>query len=152
MSTNDTADSPDTAFGHPVPRGFQMRAEVRLFQTEEDLACQDDPDLFFDPEQKRTARTFCADCPFLGRCGYNAVAMGATHGIWGGINLPGDIPNRLRPVYARLAAQFEQRRHVELGDAPVAPLPEVDDDDDRWPAPRPSRHVRQWPLITARTA
>jgi WhiB family redox-sensing transcriptional regulator len=152
MSTNDTADSPDTAFGHPVPRGFQMRAEVRLFHTDQDLACQTDPDLFFDPEQKRTARTFCADCPFLGRCGYNAVAMGATHGIWGGINLPGDIPNRLRPVYARLAAQFEQRRHLELGDAPVAPLPEADDDDDRWPAPRPSQHARQWPLITARTA
>jgi WhiB family transcriptional regulator, redox-sensing transcriptional regulator len=101
-----TSDSPDSPFGHPVPRGFQMRAEVRLFHTDQDLACREDPDLFFDPERKRTATTFCADCPFRGRCGYNAVAMGATHGIWGGVNLPGDIPNRLRPVYARLAAQF----------------------------------------------
>jgi WhiB family transcriptional regulator, redox-sensing transcriptional regulator len=156
-----TSHSPDSPFGQPVPRGFQMRAEVRLFHTNQDLACREDPDLFFDPDRKRTATTHCADCPFRGRCGYNAVAMGATHGIWGGVNLPGDIPNRLRPVYARLAAQFEQRRHLELGDAPVAPLPDADEDDRvphhpgtrADPAPdRPGPVPPRWPLITSRTA
>ena len=157
MTLNATPDSlnatPDSPYGHPVPRGFQMRADVRLFHTSQDLACQEDPDLFFDSENKRTAKTICADCRFRGRCGYNAVAMGATHGIWGGINLPGDIPNRLRPVYARLAAQFEQRRHVELGDAPVAPLPSDDDDDQLAGAARTGDAAQQrWPLITTRTA
>jgi WhiB family redox-sensing transcriptional regulator len=58
------------------------------------------------------------------------VATGATHGIWGGVILPGDYPQQLKPVYARLAEQFEQRRLAELGDVPVAPLPGPDFDDD----------------------
>ena len=112
-----------------VPRpfaSFQMRAQVRLFHTSSDLACFEDPDLFFDPRQKRRAIAQCAECPFRGRCSYNAVATGATHGIWGGVILPGDYPRQLKPVYARLADQFEQRRRVELGDIPVAPLPDPD--------------------------
>jgi WhiB family transcriptional regulator, redox-sensing transcriptional regulator len=128
-----------------VPRpfaSFQMRAQVRLFHTSHDLACFEDPDLFFDPRQKRRAIAQCADCPFRGRCSYNAVAMGATHGIWGGVILPGDYPQQLKAVYARLAAQFEQRRHTELGDIPVAPLPALDDQDTTeetplFPHPRP---------------
>ena len=47
----------------------------------------------------------------------------------GGVILPGDYLRQLKPVYARLAAQFEQRRRIELGDAPVAPLPEPDVED-----------------------
>jgi hypothetical protein len=48
----------------------------------------------------------------------------------GRVILPGDYPRQLKPVYARLAAQFEQRRRIELGDAPVAPLPEPDVEDN----------------------
>jgi WhiB family redox-sensing transcriptional regulator len=116
-----------------VPRpfaSFQMRADVRLFHTSHDLACFEDPDLFFDPRQKRRAIAQCADCPFRGRCSYNAVATGATHGIWGGVILPGDYPQLLKPIYARLAEQFEQRRLAELGDVAVAPLPDRDLDED----------------------
>lgn len=108
---------------------FQMRAEVRLFQTGHELPCHEDPDLFFDPRRMRTAAKKCADCPFRGRCGYNAVAMGATHGIWGGVILPGDYPRQLQRVYARLVAQFEERRCVEVGDIPVAALPDCDVED-----------------------
>jgi WhiB family transcriptional regulator, redox-sensing transcriptional regulator len=163
MTTNPAPESP---FGRPAPRSFQMRAEVRLFHTNQDLACQEDPELFFDPATKRSAINQCADCPFRGRCGYNAVAMGATFGIWGGVNLPGDVPSRLKPVYARLARQFEERRRTELGDAPVAPLPDPDADADD-DAPRaahrstpqagpPSRHAgfvpSQWALNNSRIA
>ena len=102
---------------------FQLRADVRLFHTNHDLPCHEDPDLFFNPRKKQIAISRCGDCPFRGRCGYNAVATGATHGIWGGVILPGDYPSKLAPVYARLVAQFEQRRRVELGDIPVTPLP-----------------------------
>lgn len=107
---------------------FQMRAQVRLFHTSQELACQRDPELFFDARRRHRAIKRCNECPFRGRCGYNAVATGATHGIWGGVMLPGDFPQELKPLYARLVAQFEQRRHTELGDAPVAALPELTED------------------------
>jgi hypothetical protein len=80
--------------------------------------------LWFSPfcDRERAARQ-CGQCPFLGRCGYNAVAARATHGVWGGEILPGDKPAELEPIYGRLLAQFEQRRPVELGDAPAPPMP-----------------------------
>lgn len=121
-----SADNPTT--GARPFTSFQMRADVRLFQTSQHLACQEDPELFFNPRTKHRAIKRCNDCPFRGRCGYNAVATGATHGIWGGVILPGAQPKALKPVYARLAAQFEQRRRTELGDIRVAPLPELIDD------------------------
>jgi WhiB family transcriptional regulator, redox-sensing transcriptional regulator len=123
-----TSLSPATAAVARPFTSFQMRAEVRLFHTNQDLACREDPEAFFGPRQRPTAVGRCAECPFRGRCGYNAVAMGATHGIWGGVMLPGDYPSRLKPVYARLSEQLKQRRLVELGDVPVAPLPELDTD------------------------
>ena len=103
----------------------RLRAEVRLFHTEQDLACREDPELFFNPNRKSRAVARCAECPFRGRCSYNAVASGATHGIWGGMSLPGHYPTQLAPVYARLAEQFEARRRGEIGDVAVAPLPEL---------------------------
>jgi WhiB family transcriptional regulator, redox-sensing transcriptional regulator len=126
-----TSLSPTTAAIARPFASFQLRAEVRLFHTNHELACREDPDMFFDPRQKRTAISQCDDCPFRGRCGYNAVAMGATHGIWGGLMLPGDYPQRLKPIYVRLAEQFEQRREIELGGVAVAPLPDPDTDDKR---------------------
>jgi WhiB family redox-sensing transcriptional regulator len=129
MTTTPPADS--SAPARPFA-SFQMRADVRLFHTSHQLPCQEDPDLFFNPHKKHTAITKCADCPFRGRCSYNAVAMGATHGIWGGIILPGDYPQQLKPAYARLTEQFEQRRRIELGDIPIAPLPSPTTDDDHY--------------------
>jgi WhiB family redox-sensing transcriptional regulator len=113
-----------------TPRGprpsdsSRLRAEVRLFNTEQDLACREDPELFFNPNRKSRAVARCAECPFRGRCSYNAVASGATHGIWGGVSLPGHYPAQLALVYARLAEQFEARRQGEIGDVAVAPLPD----------------------------
>ena len=127
MTTNPLAEP--SALARPFA-SFQMRADVRLFHTNRQLACHEDPELFFNPRKWRTAVKKCADCPFRGRCGYNAVAMGATHGVWGGVILPGDYPQQLRAVYARLAAQFEERRRAELGDVPVAPLPDPDGEDN----------------------
>jgi WhiB family transcriptional regulator, redox-sensing transcriptional regulator len=122
MPTNHSAATATVA---RPSASFQMRAEVRLFHTNGYLACRKDPELFFDPRKRNRAIRECADCPFRGRCGYNAVAMGATHGIWGGMMLPGDYPHLLRPMYARLSQQFEQRRTIELGDMVIAPLPEI---------------------------
>ena len=76
---------------------------------------ESETDLWFHSRRTVRAVRKCADCPFRGRCGYNAVVVRATHGVWGGVVLPGDYPSKLEPIYARLLAQFEQRRDVELG-------------------------------------
>lgn len=100
-----------------------MPNSVRLFHsTDLVLPCHGRREMFFNPRYFGRARRLCAGCPFLGRCGYNAVATGATHGVWGGMVLPGQFPARLAPIYARLVEQFEQRRVAEVGDVPVAPL------------------------------
>lgn len=96
------------------PRLSTMRAKVRLFVTDQPTPCADDPELFFNPRAQRRAAALCQTCPFLGRCGYNAVTVGATHGIWGGIMLPGDYPAKLAPIYTHLVDQFQQRRHAEI--------------------------------------
>src|SRR3954451_18154957 len=99
----------------------------RLFLTEAATPCRDgaaDRDLWFSPYRDREqAARRCLDCPFLGRCGYNAVLSRATHGVWGGVVLPGDKAGELEPIYARLLDQFDKRRTVELGDTPAPPLP-----------------------------
>ena len=133
MTTASTplADSPT------VPRpfvSFRLRADVRLFNTSQDLACQQDPELFFNARRRHRAIKRCADCPFRGRCGYNAVVTGATHGVWGGVILPGDYPQELKPLYALLAAQFEQRRQAEIGDVQV---PRYRNSSTMWPTTTP---------------
>jgi WhiB family redox-sensing transcriptional regulator len=99
--------------------------EGRLFETEEDTPCRVSTagDQWFSPfrDRERAAR-LCRQCPFLGRCGYNAVASRATHGVWGGEILPGDKPSELEPIYVRLLNQYGERRPVELGDAPAPPM------------------------------
>ena len=104
-----------------------MTVRGRLFETDVPTPCRvnKDGDLWFSPfrDRERAARQ-CMSCPFLGRCGYNAVASRATHGVWAGEILPGDRPAELQPIYARLLTQFEQRRETELGHAPPPELPD----------------------------
>ena len=114
------------------PSDFQHLLTVggRLYETEAVTPCRADTDpaagrdLWFSPfrDREQAARR-CLDCPFLGRCGYNAVVSRATHGVWGGEVLPGDKPGELEPIYARLLAQFEARRSIELGHAPAPKMP-----------------------------
>lgn len=119
MTTPSEAPAPTA----PVSRLQLPTPPVRVFHsTEVQLPCRERAELFFNPHTYAKAQRWCASCPFLGRCGYNAVATRATHGVWGGMVLPGHYPSRLEPIYARLAAQFERRRACEIGDAPVAPL------------------------------
>lgn len=106
-----------------------LTAGGRLFQTDQPLPCaQVKPgpgsDLWFSPfrDREQAARQ-CQSCPFIGRCGYNAVVSRATHGVWAGVVFPGDKAGELEPIYARLLAQFEERRPIELGDAPAPELP-----------------------------
>jgi WhiB family redox-sensing transcriptional regulator len=111
----------------PGPSDFQHLLSVggRLFETEAVTPCRRETtsygrDLWFSPFRDREqAARMCQECPFLGRCGYNAVVSRATHGVWGGHVLPGDKPGELEPVYDCLLEQFEARRAVELGHAPA---------------------------------
>lgn len=105
-----------------------VAAGGRLFITDEPTPCRTGADaqrdLWFSPyrDRERAARQ-CQQCPFIGRCGYNAVAARATHGVWAGQILPGDKPAELEPIYERLLAQYERRREVELGGAPPIAVP-----------------------------
>lgn len=102
----------------------------RLFETDVQTPCRtDDPtqrELWFSPfrDRERAAHR-CLDCPFVGRCGYNAVASRATHGVWGGEVLPGDYTDELLPIYERLLDRFAARLSAELGDAPAPPMPDL---------------------------
>lgn len=110
---------------------FLASSTERLFHTDAVTPCRNGPDaerdLWFSPfrDREQAARQ-CLECPFLGRCGYNAVTSRATHGVWAGEVLPGDFPALLKPIYERLLAQFEQRRSIELGQTPPRPRPDVD--------------------------
>ena len=42
---------------------FRLRAEVRLFNTGQDLACREDPELFFDARRRHRAIKRCGECP-----------------------------------------------------------------------------------------
>lgn len=116
-----------------------MTVDGRLFETEALTPCRmnvnPDHDLWFSPfrDRERAAKA-CKTCPFIGRCGYNAVASRATHGVWGGEVLPGDKAAPLGPIYKRLLDQFERRRAVELGGLAGPRLPRSDARRRRHPA------------------
>jgi len=122
-------------WGKPVEFGYKAQivdnadgVMRRLFVTEHtpctDSARGGPSGLPAHRDCERAARQ-CRRCPFLGRCGNNAVISRTTHGVWGGTVLPGDKPAELEPIYARLLEQFEQRIPIELADTPVPQLPDV---------------------------
>ncbi|ULN44859.1 WhiB family transcriptional regulator (plasmid) [Mycolicibacterium crocinum] len=127
--------SPVTAADESAkPVGPDTTIEVRLFHTSETTPCQAvDPnrvrngqELWFSQFKDRVlAVRACQDCPFVGRCGYNAVAAREEYGVWGGLSLPGDksSPDLLEAAYRYLLAQFEQRRGVELPGLPAPAMP-----------------------------
>ena len=106
----DIDDDTSSRMGRPVGTTTERPGpRVKLFVSDEPTPCQsvdqDDIEMWFGNEigGRDLAVMACQACPFRGRCSYNAVAVRATHGIWGGIEL-------------------EERRQVEVGDVPVEPL------------------------------
>ena len=113
---------PRPAAAWPLPTGRVYRTDL-LTPCAEGLSRGD---LWFSPFRDRVhAIRACHTCPFRGRCGYNAVAVRATYGVWGGVALPGDYPDRLEAVYRQLLEQFERRRPVELPNLPAPPMPDA---------------------------
>lgn len=128
MSVNNSADTGHTPTARLADDFGQVPA-TRLFETTEPRPCTatkpgpgNDPWFSNNRSRERAARA-CKTCPFIGRCGYNAVASRATHGVWGGVVFPGDKAAALEKIYAQLLDQFEQRRPIELGHAPAPELP-----------------------------
>lgn len=108
-----------------------MAINGRPYETDAVTPCRRNPvtpgnDLWFSPfRDKVRAIRACQDCPFIGRCGYNAVVNRAQYGIWGGISLPGSdsTPETLSTAYTYLLAQFERRRPIELEGLPAPAMP-----------------------------
>ena len=110
------------------------KIEARLYNTSEPTPCRDvDPnrarngqELWFSQFKDRVfAVRACQQCPFIGRCGYNAVVGREEYGVWGGLSLPGDKsnPEQLEAAYDYLLAQFERRRAIELPGLPAPAMP-----------------------------
>lgn len=130
---NAQTDAGRTASGaRGVDRHSQR--EVRTYCTELMTPCRtvdpnrarNGPELWFSQFKDRIlAVRACQDCPFIGRCGYNAVASREEFGVWGGLSLPGDKgnPEMLEAAYDYLLAQFERRRSVELPNLPAPVMP-----------------------------
>ena len=121
----DASPAPEVNAIGRIDDKYRFRLDARLYHTDRPRPCDRDPELFFNPRTTRRAVAECRDCHFLGRCGYNAAVIGSTHGIWGGVMLPGNYPSKLAHVYEKLMRQFEERRPVELPnetDLPAAPL------------------------------
>lgn len=55
-----------------------------------------DPAVFFPdtPEQLATAQAVCAGCPLTEQCLADALALGTTDGVWGGVLLERGIELR----------------------------------------------------------
>jgi WhiB family redox-sensing transcriptional regulator len=115
-------------------RSVGRSSGVRLYHTSEPTPCQTvDPkrtrngrELWFSPFKDRIlAVRACQECPFIGRCGYNAVAAREEFGVWGGLSLPGEKTDlqQLEAAYEYLLAQFERRRHIELPGLPAPAMP-----------------------------
>ncbi|EHB46432.1 WhiB family transcriptional regulator [Mycolicibacterium vinylchloridicum] len=130
--SSQTATDHTASGARSVDRGSRM--PVRLYHTSEPTPCQTvDPnrtrngqELWFSQFKDRVlAVRDCQGCPFIGRCGYNAVAAREEYGVWGGVSLPGDKsdPELLGAAYEYLLAQFERRRSVELPGLPAPAMP-----------------------------
>ncbi|ULN44709.1 WhiB family transcriptional regulator (plasmid) [Mycolicibacterium crocinum] len=130
--SNQTTIEQASSGARSVDRGSHVG--VRLYHTSEPTPCQTvDPkrtrngqELWFSQFKDRVlAVRACQHCPFIGRCGYNAVAAREEYGVWGGISLPGDKSDieQLEAAYDYLLAQFELRRHVELPGLPAPAMP-----------------------------
>jgi hypothetical protein len=89
-----------------------------MYQTDRPRLSDRDPELFFNPEARRTASQ-CRTCHFVGRCDHNAAAIGFTHGV-SGVMLPGSYPRKPAACYEALMRQLEERRAIELPHETVA--------------------------------
>jgi WhiB family redox-sensing transcriptional regulator len=129
-TSTDTGQTASSARG--IDRDTPI--EARLYNTEEPTPCRDvDPsrarngqELWFSQFKDRVlAVRACQQCPFIGRCGYNAVVTREEYGVWGGLSLPGHKanPEKLEAAYDYLLAQFERRRAIELPGLPAPAMP-----------------------------
>lgn len=130
---NMHTDTGQTASGaRGVDRDSQI--ETRLYHTSEPTPCRDvdrrrarnGQELWFSQFKDRVfAVRACQQCPFIGRCGYNAVAAREEYGVWGGLSLPGDKsnPELLEAAYQYLLAQFARRHDIELPGLPAPAMP-----------------------------
>ena len=109
---------------------FQLRADVRLFQHQPRLGLPRRPRAVLQPPQQASRDQAVRRVPFQGPLRLQRGGHRRDTRRLGGVILPGDYPRQLKPIYARLAAQFEQRRQAELGDIRVAPLPDLMDDNE----------------------
>ena len=93
------------------------------------LACQDEPDRWFNRSQRTEALTHCLQCPARRWCAQQALDHRASWGMWAGIWIDGrldDVAHYLRAIAAEASA-------------PADPAPAHPDNTAPAPPARPNR-------------
>jgi WhiB family redox-sensing transcriptional regulator len=83
-----------------APAAEASVAVVAVALSNPDLACMDDPELFFaeSPEDVENAKAICRDCPARLTCLAGAQERREPWGVWGGeLLLRGEVVPRKRP-------------------------------------------------------
>jgi hypothetical protein len=98
------------------------------------LACQADPECWFDPRRRGQALTGCLDCAVRARCAQQALKYHASWGLWAGVWIDGrhdDAAPYLRAIAAEDPQSRERPPHTPSTNTTRAcPVPA--------PLPRPS--------------
>ena len=60
-----------------------------------------DPEEWFDYRKTKQCKRICGNCPLRQVCARTALALGATDGVWAGVDLPGEHATVDEHVIAR---------------------------------------------------
>lgn len=72
-----------------------------------------DPEDWFDYRKTKECKRICGNCPLRKACAKTALAVGASDGVWAGVDLPGEHASAEEQVIARrqLALVVEAMDH-----------------------------------------
>jgi hypothetical protein len=107
------------------------------------LACQRDPERWFDPRARVEALTGCLTCPARTWCAREALSCKASWGMWAGIWIDGtcgDTADYLRAIANSDAAQTHSRESI-TGAPTIAPAPPPPPEPRRPPPASPAHPV-----------
>jgi hypothetical protein len=114
------------------------------------LACQRDPDRWFDRVDRTDALAGCLQCPARKWCARQALSVRPAYGMWAGIWIDHNLPDVSHYLHAIAEASPSATPPPAPTTAPPSPVPAISD----YPRPTriPDRRASVPALITARSS